>query len=58
MDKLAGRIAALVNYIEVEEQKKKKMRFGWLDMIDDIEVTKALLLEVHKIGKEKELEYV
>ncbi|MGB5980561.1 MAG: GTP cyclohydrolase [Nonlabens sp.] len=56
--KLAGRIAALVNYIEVEEQEKKKMRFGWLDMIDDIEVTKALLQEVHKIAADKHLEYV
>jgi ribosomal protein S18 acetylase RimI-like enzyme len=57
-DKVVGRVAALVNYIELEEQKKLKMRFGWLDMIDDIEVTKALLTEVHKIGKEKNLEYV
>ncbi len=56
--KIVGRVAALINHIEINEQKKLKMRFGWLDMIDDIEVTKALLDEVHEIGKEKNLEYV
>lgn len=56
--KIAGRVAALVNYIELEEQKKLKMRFGWLDMIDDIQVTKALLDQVALIGKEKNLEYI
>ncbi len=56
--KIVGRIAALVNYIEIEEQQKRKMRFGWLDMVDDIEVTKALLKKVHDLAAEKELEYV
>ncbi|GAK90696.1 hypothetical protein JCM19298_441 [Nonlabens ulvanivorans] len=56
--KIVGRIAAIINYVEINEQRKSKMRFGWLDMIDDIEVTKALLDKVHQIGKEKELEYV
>ncbi len=56
-NKIVGRIAAIINYIEVNEQHKPKMRFGWLDMIDDIEVTKVLLDEVHRIGKEHELEY-
>ncbi|GAK78016.1 MULTISPECIES: GNAT family N-acetyltransferase [Nonlabens] len=56
--KIVGRIAAIINYVEINEQKKSKMRFGWLDMIDDIEVTKALLDKVHQIGKEKELEFV
>jgi hypothetical protein len=55
---IVGRIAALINYIELEEQKKLKMRFGWLDMIDDVEVTRALLEEVYKIGNEKQLEYM
>ncbi|PRP66592.1 GTP cyclohydrolase [Nonlabens agnitus] len=54
---IVGRIAAIINHLEVNEQHKPKMRFGWLDMIDDIEVTKALLNEVHQIGKEHDLEY-
>jgi GNAT superfamily N-acetyltransferase len=57
-NKIVGRVAALINHIEIDEQKKSKMRFGWLDMIDDIEVTKALLNEVQKIGQEKQLEFM
>ncbi|MGF1671037.1 MAG: GTP cyclohydrolase, partial [Balneolaceae bacterium] len=34
------------------------MRFGWFDVIDDIEVTKALLKEVEKIGRDNRLEYI
>ena len=34
------------------------MRFGWFDVIDDIEVTRALLEKVHDIGKSKQLKYV
>ena len=57
-NKIVGRVAALINHIEINEQKKRKMRFGWLDMIDDIEVTKALLAEVEKLGKEQDLEFM
>ncbi|MFB0903147.1 MAG: GTP cyclohydrolase [Nonlabens sp.] len=57
-NKIVGRVAALINHIEIDEQKKSKMRIGWLDMIDDIEVTKALLNEVQKIGQEKQLEFM
>lgn len=54
--KIVGRIAAIINYLEVNKGTKK-MRFGWFDFIDDIEVSKALLNEVIKIGKENNLEY-
>lgn len=57
-NKIVGRVAALINYIEINEQQKAKMRFGWLDMIDDIEVTEALLNEVQKIGLEKNLAFM
>jgi hypothetical protein len=53
-----GRIAAIINWIEVEKQHQKKMRFGWFDAIDDLSVTKALLEKVHDIGKSNALEYV
>ncbi|WP_194850437.1 GTP cyclohydrolase [Nonlabens antarcticus] len=55
---IVGRVAAIINHIEVEEQQKSKMRFGWLDMVDDVEVTKALLAEVSKLGTENNLEYM
>ena len=54
---IVGRIAVIINHLEVNEQGKKKIRFGWLDMIDDIEVTKALIQKVFEIGKEHNLEY-
>lgn len=57
-NKVVGRVAAIINWQEVNKQHKKKMRFGWFDMIDDIEVTKALLAKVEEIGKENNLEYI
>lgn len=42
-NQIVGRIAAIINWSEVNDQQKKKVRFGWFDVIDDIEVTKALL---------------
>ncbi|WP_340074023.1 GNAT family N-acetyltransferase [Leptobacterium sp. I13] len=56
-NKIVGRIAVIINWKEVNEQQKKKVRFGWLDMIDDIEVTKALMSKVYEIGKVHQLEY-
>lgn len=57
-DEIVGRVAAIVNNTEINEQKVKKMRFGWFDFIDDIEVSKALLRKVEKIGKAHELEFM
>ncbi len=56
-EKLVGRIAVIINHLEINEIGKKKVRFGWLDMVDDIEVTKALLEEAYKIGLKNNLEY-
>jgi hypothetical protein len=35
-DEIVGRIAVILNHFEVNEQGKKKIRFGWLDMVNDI----------------------
>jgi GNAT superfamily N-acetyltransferase len=56
--KIAGRIAAIVNWLEVKTLQKKKLRFGWFDVIDDIEVSKALFEQINKIGKEKGLTFI
>ncbi len=56
--KLAGRIAAIINWVEVKEQQKSKVRFGWFDVIDDLEVTKALLQKVIDFGKAHQLKSV
>jgi GNAT superfamily N-acetyltransferase len=57
-NEIVGRIATIINWIEVKEQGVKKMRFGWYDTIDDIEVTKALLEKVNSIGKEHNLDFI
>lgn len=56
-DKIVGRVAAIINWLEVKNQNQRKMRFGWFDFIDDKDVSKALLTEVNKIGKINNLEY-
>jgi len=56
--KIVGRIAAIINWDEVNIQQKSKVRFGWWDVIDDIEVTKALLEKVYELGRKHHLEYV
>ena len=55
--KPVGRIAVIINHLEIEEQGKKKVRFGWLDMVDDINITKALLEKAYEKGREHNLEY-
>ena len=55
---MVGRITAIINWDEVNDQKKNKVRFGWFDVIDDIEVTKALLEKVYELGRRNGLEYV
>ena len=57
-DTLAGRVAAIINWIEVDHQKIRKMRFGWFDFIDDLEVSTALLEKVEAIGREHHLDYM
>lgn len=56
-DKIVGRVAAIINWLEVKSQDQKKMRFGWFDFIDDLNVSKALLDKVEAIGKAHNLEF-
>ena len=53
-----GRIAVMINWIEVRKLKKKKVRFGWFDVIDDINVTAALMEKVHTIGIENNMDFI
>ncbi|MGB6084869.1 GNAT family N-acetyltransferase [Moheibacter sp.] len=56
--RIAGRIAALINQVEVNELNVKKIRFGWFDVIDDIEVTKTLFAKVEEVGRENGLKFM
>ena len=51
--KVVGRVAAIINHKANEKWEKKDVRFGWIDFIDDIEVSSALLKAVEEYGKEK-----
>lgn len=56
--KIVGRIAAIVNWIEIKEIGKPKVRFGWFDVIDDLEVTKTLINTVINFGKKHNLKAI
>jgi len=55
---IVGRVAAIINWLEVNKMGLKKMRFGWFDFIDDKEISKTLLDKVAEIGRENDLEYM
>lgn len=49
--KVVGRVAAIVNYKANEAWAVNQVRFGWIDFIDDLEVSKALLDAVVEFGR-------
>ena len=51
--KTVGRVAAIINHKANEKWKKKDVRFGWIDFIDDIEVSRALFEAVEEYGRKK-----
>ena len=55
---VVGRVAAIINWIEVKEIKKNKVRFGWFDFVDDINVSKTLLEAVISFGKNLKMETI
>ena len=48
---VAGRVAAIVNYKANESWGVDQVRFGWIDFIDDMEVSAALLEAVIAFGR-------
>ena len=54
--KLVGRVAAIINHKANNKWNRKSVRFGWIDFIDDLEVSKALLKAVEDYGKSKGME--
>ena len=57
-NKIVGRVAAIINHTEINQQKVKKMRFGWFDFIDNTNVSKALLEKVQEIGLQNKLDFM
>ncbi len=52
-DEVVGRIALIINHKEAQELNIHKVRFGWIDFIDDREVSKALIQKAIDFAKEK-----
>ncbi len=50
--KIAGRVMAIINEIANRNWNHAEVRFGWIDFIDDKEVSKALIEAVIAFGKE------
>lgn len=53
--KIAGRIAVMINHKEAKDLGIEKVRFGWIDFIDDYDVSKALIDTAINYAKEKKL---
>ena len=56
--KIVGRVAAIINTLEVEQQKIKKMRFGWCDFIDNIEVSEALMSKISELAQTEQMDHI
>ena len=57
-EEIVGRVAGIINHRANDTWNKKEVRFGWLDFIDEEEVSSALLKAVEQWGKEKGMEAI
>lgn len=55
---VVGRVAAIVNHKANDAWKVKQVRFGWIDFIDDPEVSGALLEAVSEFGRRHGMEQI
>ena len=51
--RIVGRVAAIINHRANEKWQRKTVRFGWIDFVDDQEVSAALLKAVEDYGRSK-----
>ena len=56
--RLVGRVAAIINNRYNEQWQRPCVRFGWLDLVDDVEVLRALLSAVEDFGRRKGMKEV
>jgi hypothetical protein len=53
--RLVGRVAAIINHRYNDQWQRKAVRFGWLDLVNDIDVMRALLSAVEDFGRQKDM---
>ena len=56
--KATGRILGIINHNANKKWNTRNVRFGYIEFLDDIEISKALLEAVEKWGREKRMEYI
>lgn len=56
--KIVGRVCAIINRKANEQWGQKTVRFGWIDFIDDPEVSGLLLRTVEEWGRERGMEKI
>ncbi len=52
-EKIVGRIACIINPVANQTWNEKQARFGWVDFIDDVEVSKALFEAAENWARKK-----
>ncbi|MDP3436891.1 MAG: N-acetyltransferase [Bacteroidales bacterium] len=57
-EEIVGRVAAIVNHKSNSAWGEKRMRFGWIDFIDDADVSGALMAKVEEWAAELSFEIV
>ncbi len=50
---MKGRVAAIINHRANDRWNRRDVRFGWIDFVDDKDVSAALLKAVEDYGREK-----
>lgn len=56
--KIVGRIMAIINKRANQKWNSRIVRFGWIDFIDDAEVSKKLIQAVEQWGKERGMDTI
>ena len=56
--KVVGRVAAIINHKANQKWDRRDVRFGWIDFVDDIEVSRTLLQAVEDYGRAKGMDSV
>lgn len=56
--KLVGRVAAIINHKANKTWQVRNVRFGWIDFVDDPEVSEALLDAVAQWGRERGMDKI
>ncbi len=56
--RVAGRVVGIINHYENEQMGRLHARFGWLDFVDDLRVSKALLESVENWARERKMKFL